>query len=338
MSESAVRPAAFSSRFVALTVALLVSTLSLIALGGLVRITGSGLGCPDWPLCHGRIIPPFELAPWIEYLHRLAAATVSALLVAFTIAALAGYRSRRWIAIPAVVGPALLVVQILLGRWTVLHEIPPGVAWVHTAVAMAILACVAVPACAVYPPWRSLSEHLAAATGQGRGVVRLARWLAVAAVAVYLLLLTGAYVTRAGASGACPGFPGCGAVADRPALAALQSIHMLHRAAAAVAALLVGLALLEAWRLGGNVAGLRQWVVGIGLVLLAQAGLGMTNVMLSLPLWSRGLHLVVAALLWAALVLLLTMLWRAVASTAVARAAHAPTADRRAQASPAGRL
>ena len=46
-------------------------TFALIVIGGIVRVTGSGDACPDWPLCHGSIIPPFELRIWIEWTHRL---------------------------------------------------------------------------------------------------------------------------------------------------------------------------------------------------------------------------------------------------------------------------
>jgi heme A synthase len=289
---------------------LLLSTTALIALGGLVRITGSGLGCPDWPLCHGRLIPPFELAPWIEYMHRLAAATVSVELVAFTVVAWWRYRGQAWVIVPASIAPLLLVAQILLGRLTVLNEIPPTVAWIHTAVAMAILACVAVPVCAAYGPLRDLSERFAQMLRRSTAAARLPRLLAVAALAVYILLLTGAYVTRAGASGACTGFPACGSTADRPLVKQLQEIHMLHRLMAAGTAILVGAGLVEAWRAGRLVPALRGWAVALGLIFVAQVGLGISNVLLALPLWSRGLHLTVAAVLWAAVTLLTATLWQ----------------------------
>ena len=59
------------------------------SIGGVVRITESGLGCPDWPLCHGRIIPPFDAATLIEYSHRLMASVVGLLVLATLVVGLA---------------------------------------------------------------------------------------------------------------------------------------------------------------------------------------------------------------------------------------------------------
>ena len=54
----------------------LAAAVAQISLGGIVRITDSGLGCPDWPLCHGKLLPPLELHTLIEYSHRLSASVL----------------------------------------------------------------------------------------------------------------------------------------------------------------------------------------------------------------------------------------------------------------------
>src|ERR671924_2095988 len=73
-----------------------------IALGGVVRVTGSGLGCPDWPLCHGRPYPPADIHSIIEYSHRAVGSVTGVLLIVTVAAAWLVFWRRRpvvaWIA------------------------------------------------------------------------------------------------------------------------------------------------------------------------------------------------------------------------------------------------
>src|SRR5438045_9693251 len=77
------------------------ATYLLIVMGAVVRVTGSGLGCPDWPLCHGRFVPPLETTAIIEYAHRLLGAVVSPLILALFSAAWLTRRRERPIVVPA---------------------------------------------------------------------------------------------------------------------------------------------------------------------------------------------------------------------------------------------
>ena len=66
-----------------------------IALGGVVRVSGSGLGCPDWPLCHGRPYPPADLHAIIEYSHRTVGVVTGVLIIATVVGAWLVFRTRR---------------------------------------------------------------------------------------------------------------------------------------------------------------------------------------------------------------------------------------------------
>src|SRR5829696_4282547 len=90
--------------------------LGLIVLGGVVRITGSGMGCGEhWPRCNGEWFPPLDLPTLIEIGHRWVAALVSVLVFAVALVALLRHRSDPSLRNPALLGAVLLVIQVLLG-------------------------------------------------------------------------------------------------------------------------------------------------------------------------------------------------------------------------------
>ncbi len=80
-----------------------IATYALIVLGATVRATDSGLACPDWPRCHGELIPPLETQILIEYSHRLAAASVGLLILGTAVAAWLRYRENRFVVAGATV-------------------------------------------------------------------------------------------------------------------------------------------------------------------------------------------------------------------------------------------
>jgi len=278
----------------------LITTGLLILVGGVVRVTGHGLGCPDWPLCYGRAIPPGLTGAWVEFTHRLVSTAAGAQIVLLGVLAWRRHRGEKWIWRPALAAVALLAAQIPLGGLHVIMENPPETGLAHTALAMLILGCLAVVAAAELPVGDRLQK--AAARQLARG--RLAGGISLLAVLSYLLVLTGSLVTRSGASLACPAFPWCGAAATQ-----LTDIQMLHRLTALAVA---GLALVVIVLIGRRapatpLSRFAQLLLGL---LLSQLALGAANVLLRLPLWTRVLHLTVAAAWWAAVAILWTVVSR----------------------------
>ena len=93
------------SRYRALVYVTLLVSFLVVVWGGVVRVTGSGLGCPDWPLCHGHFLPGLDTATQIEWLHRFLGIAGGLTLAALVAITLMRYRSDRRL-VAMVVGPA----------------------------------------------------------------------------------------------------------------------------------------------------------------------------------------------------------------------------------------
>src|SRR6266705_828359 len=278
-----------------------VVTYFLIALGGTVLATDSGLSCPDWPLCYGQAYYSGTYRVFLEQFHRFTAATVSILIVLLLIGIIAWARKDRALLTLAVAAPILLAVQVVLGGLTVLWKLPPQIITVHLATALAIFAIVITIAVLSGKPARrgdglSSPEHPAK--------TRKFAQLAISnALLVYILMLLGSYVTGSEAGLACTGWPLCTpapwAVSNH-----LAEINILHR----LFAVFVGLVML--WTV---ISALRRWrvargqaLVGLlgGMLFICQAIVGGSIVLLEEPAFVAGLHLTLATAVWGTLVLL----------------------------------
>ena len=272
------------------TVATVVTYL-LIVLGGIVRITGSGMGCgDDWPLCNGRLIPPMDLPTLIEYGHRLVAAAVSILVAALALwawrrRAAVGWSVRSRLATWALV---LLIVQVMLGAVTVWLELPPWSVVLHVGTAIALLAVLLIAA---------LGPRAVAHDGEPSGRGSLG-WTLTGLGALVVLL--GALVANLDAAPACQGFPLCNG-RWLPGPSWRVQLHWLHRFAAYV---LIAGSLALPWLAGvvrsrGRRARPTAWLVAA--TALAQLVVAAAMVLRYLPDDLRALHVALGAALFAAL-------------------------------------
>lgn len=290
-------------RYARLALSAYLGVLVLIGMGSIVRVSGNGLGCPDWPLCYGQVVPPLLLSPWVEFTHRLIGAAVAAQIIALAVWAWR-YRQERVVLYLSSAAVGLTLAQAALGGLHVLLELLPQTGWIHTGVAMAIAALLAALAAWTNPSAREWSAHVA----RLEHIRNLAPMLALGAGVTYFLILTGAYVTRSGAALVCPSFPLCGGEESAVALQPLMDIQMFHRFTAFATVLISAVILWRLWQVSASIKPLRLAALILACLLILQFALGISNILLRLPMWSSILHLVVAALIWTGWIMLVTII------------------------------
>jgi protoheme IX farnesyltransferase len=290
------------TRFQKLTIATTTSTVLLIAVGGLVRATDSGLGCPGWPTCFGRWIPPLEYHAIIEYTHRFLATLAVVLIGAQAVVAWRQFRRVKQIFRPAMAAVVLVFAQAALGGIVVEGGLEATVVALHFTVAMTLLGVLvnitANSFCTVKLPQKGPSI--------GGSDPAFARLTLVTAAAGFVLLVVGAYVRAEGAGLAFRDWP----LMDGrlvPTLGGVASLMFVHRVLAAAVLLLV---IWVAIRARTMVNRSKDLVIlsSIALALyMAQILVGAANVWTELGAASVTAHVALSGMIWGVLVALATV-------------------------------
>ena len=276
----------------------LIAALGQVTLGGVVRVTESGLGCPDWPLCHGGIIPPFELSTLIEYTHRLSASALGLLVLALAALAWVFYRSSHWVTAPSLLALALVIVAAALGGVTVLTDLEWWGVLLHLGVAQGVVACVAIVVVAL---WSQSGKPKPADTD------RLNRLVFATVLGTFLLILSGSYMVGQGYGSSCGTWPLCrGEVVPNETP---YAIHMGHRFVAAAVGVMIAATAASAWLRRAQNPALAWSGVLLGVLFLSQVLVGAATVWSGFPIEMKALHLSLATLVWAALVTLASLVY-----------------------------
>jgi heme o synthase len=293
-----------AERFRALAVVTAVATVVLTGVGGLVRATGSGLGCLDeWPTCHGGWIAPLRYEAVIEYSHRALAGIVIVLLFALVVAARRWRRDAPVFFRLSVTGLAVVLGQALLGRNVVTSGLHAALVTAHLIAALALVTVTTTIAALAFTHGRPRADGPQA---------RIARLAVATLVALVPLIVVGAYVREKGAGLAFRDWPLMNGTLlpsfDTPG----AGLHFAHRLLALlVAGHLVGLAL----RARKDVRpAVRLFALGGVAAFFAQALVGAANVWTRLQPAAVVGHASLAFVTWSAFVAL----------AVVARAADPP--------------
>lgn len=313
-----------------------VLALCVVVLGAWVRLNAAGLGCPDWPGCYGHISAAgaeqhiataqqlypdrkFEYAKAVkEMLHRYVASTLGLIIIALACIAVWNRRDpRQPLILPLLLVP-LVILQGLLGMWTVTKLLVPLVVVLHLLgglTTMSLLAWLAM---------RTRNSRVSIRAGS-----RLRTWALAGLMVLVVQIFLGGWTSSNYAAVSCPDFPTCqnsfwpqmdvkdafvlwrglgidyqGGVLDHPARVA---IHFVHRLGAMVTALVLGMVVVLAWRSG--IRAVRMAAITVGIVLTGQLLLGPLMVIKGFPLALATAHNAVAALLLLSVVRLNHVLW-----------------------------
>lgn len=284
-------------RYAQVTAVALAALAMIVLTGAAVRLTGSGLGCPDWPKCYGGTTPPLEMHAVIEYGNRLITGFVGFAVIAASVLAFFR-RPYRWhLALFGALLPLGVLGQAILGALVVKFHLAPGLVMSHFILSMILLdASFALAWCSRYEPWE-----------RRRSSDRLGVWAVRALIPLgQLTILAGTIAT---ASGPHAGDHD-GELVHRFEFYGAETLEWVVQRHAAIATV-YGFAAIGVWfllrRPGGDRRALKPLTVVLGLLAL-QGVIGGVQWLLELPAGIVWIHIAVATGNW------LAMLWTVAAA------------------------
>ena len=281
------------TRFQKLAALTLGTAILLVVVGVIVRATDSGLGCPDWPFCHGQVLPPLDDAKaWIEWVHRTIAVIIGFEIVGLAVLAVRDLRDRPSVVWPSLAAVGLVGFQAWLGRETVRLGNSGESVTAHLTAAMLLVALL------VFVTVRAGFPARLEGSGSSQRFTLLA---AFTTLATFALLLFGSHVTATDSALVFPDWPLMGGTLVPP-LTEATSAHVLHRWVAAVVGLVAAALAVVAWRTQRDRPTQIRLAVAAAVLFAIQIVVGGLQVLTGLSGWSQTLHLGLGAVILALLV------------------------------------
>ena len=266
-----------------------------ISLGGFVRVTSSGLGCPDWPLCYGQIIPPMNYHTLIEWGHRTSGAILGLSILLIVIVTLIAQRNNLLLVILSI--STLILVSIVggIGGAVVLTELEPSLRTLHLFLAQIIILLLGL--CYI-----SINVDNSENIFKSMKIDTYSIFTGLAALSIIITLLSGSYAVWKGAGTVCSSWPLCTPGSILPQ-SFLGWIHMTHRVFSIISSLIGVFACYMVLRAKFNIL-LSFLSASALLIVLMQILLGASNPWTKFQIWARVAHLGASSVLWGLMAIL----------------------------------
>lgn len=251
----------------------------LMTLGSIVRTTDSGLSCPDWPMCFGKLVPHMDIQIFLEWFHRLIALCLGVLLFLMGWKVFRSQELRKTFSKEIALALSLFLCQCVLGGLTVLKLLKPSIVSSHLLTALLFFALLL---------WIWRRSYALSHTSLRTENSQFTKWgLLIAALCIYLQLGIGGMVSSNNAGLICPDFPTChGSWTGGSSI--LAWIQMTHRYFAFV---LFAFSIFLFWKSKDESNISAAIAVRIfPLFLSLQILLGVLNIFFAMPLWARIAH------------------------------------------------
>jgi len=271
----------------------------VVFIGGLVRATNSGGACPDWPTCFGTWTPPSESNAVIDYLHRGFTALAIPLLLLSTFISKKRYGSRSLISKSIYFALVLLFIQVIMGWFISQNIVQMQDQWasaIHLGLSLMVLAgLLAGTVLSFFIKKNNLPITINLAKRDN--YFRLAL---LTTIVIFILLISGIFVTATESGSACTGWPMCGEEisVDNPE----SLINIAHRFLVLLAGVLLTALTIASWRRASNQSSVLVSITVAFVLYVAQALMG-SQMVNGFPIYLIILHQATAVAVWMSLVI-----------------------------------
>ncbi|MEK6221476.1 MAG: heme o synthase [Chloroflexota bacterium] len=276
----------------------LITTFILVIVGGMQRVSGSVIGCPDWPTCYGNLLPALSAETLLDFAHRALAAISGLLVLISTYLAWTQFQKYSLLKWSLAAASSLIVAQAYMGGMLAINQSLPETGAFHFGLAILILGLLTVPTVLIFQLNYDSTDDLAVKFNSPFERLSIG-----AIVAIFIILVSGVMISNNGSAFVCAGWPLCNGelVPQSP----LAWSNFTHRILVAVGAVYMLYLFNQVWRTHRTQRAVLTSATMTVVVYFAQGCVGAIEALRQFPVYILGLHEATAAALMVSAVILL---------------------------------